>query len=135
MGYKKLIVLPRGSIDARKYVELVLSKVVPELRKGVFMQDGAPCHTAKFTMEYLARMGVTVMAWSARSCDLNPIEQLWALIQREVSNRGPTDRDELIRFVMEEWEKFPQATVDALVRSYEENARACVAGGGATVSC
>ena len=135
VGFKKLIVLPKGTIDAAKYVRLCLAKVVPELRKGVFMQDGAPCHTAQSTMAYLARMGVTVMAWSARSCDLNPIEQLWALIQREVSRRGPVDRDELVRFVVEEWEKYPQAVIDKLVLSFEKKARACVASGGATVWC
>ena len=39
VGFKKLIVLPKGTIDAAKYVRLCLAKVIPELRKGVFMQD------------------------------------------------------------------------------------------------
>lgn len=133
VGYRKLIVLPKGTIDAKKYVRLVLSKIVDDLQGGIFMQDGAPAHTAASTLRYLARKGVTLLLWSARSPDLNPIETLWAIVQRSVSLRGPRDRDELIKFVVDEWEKIPQSTIDALVTSYEARCKECVRRGGATV--
>ena len=133
-GYRRLIILPIGSINAQKYVRLCLSKVRADLAGGIFMQDGAPCHTANSTKAYLARMGIRVMEWSARSPDLNPIETLWAIVQRAVSLRGPKDRDELIRFVQQEWDRIPQSTIDALCASYEARCRECIRLRGATVA-
>lgn len=133
-GYRRLIILPKGTINAEKYIRLCLSKVRLDIAQGVFMQDGAPAHTANKTKAYLSRMGVRVMEWSARSPDLNPIETLWAVVQRAVSLRGPTDRDSLIRFVEQEWAAIPQKTIDALVASHETRCRECIRLGGATVA-
>ena len=40
----------------------------------VFMQDGAPCHTARSIKDWFAINNVNVLDWVGQSCDLNPIE-------------------------------------------------------------
>ena len=44
---------------------------------SVFMQDGAPCHTARSIKEWFAGNDIEVLDWVGQSCDLNPIENLW----------------------------------------------------------
>ena len=39
----------------------------------VFMQDGAPCHTARSITTWLKDSKVPVPDWVGQSCDLNPI--------------------------------------------------------------
>ena len=75
-------------------------------REIIFMQDGAPCHRAAKTTQWLKQHNVPLLeGWPARSPDLNPIEKVWSILGKRVSDRGPLTRPELINFVKEEWKK------------------------------
>ena len=69
-----------------------LENVPLSLRKKlVFMQDNAPSHSAKATIEFLSTIGFSntkLMTWPASSPDLNPIENLWAIIKMEIYKNG-----------------------------------------------
>ena len=47
---------------------------------AVFMQDDALSHTAKSVKTFLSAENVTVMEWLAQSSDMNPIENVWKLL-------------------------------------------------------
>ena len=57
----------------------------------MFMQDNAPSHVSKYSTAWLARKGLKDerrMTWPPSSPDLNPIENLWALLKREIYGEG-----------------------------------------------
>jgi len=127
IGVKKMVILPKGAIDAAKYKLHCLQRVVvptveklrAEGRVVTFMQDNARPHTAHANLNYLGSKLVKLLMWPARSPDLNPIENLWAWLQRKVSDRGPRDEEELRQFVTAEWEAIPQSLIDEYVRSFQ----------------
>jgi len=134
IGVKKLVFLPEGSMDARKYKLYCLQRVVvptvnklrEEGRTPVFMQDGARPHTAHANLEYLGSKGIVLLEnWPARSPELNPIENLWAYIQRKVSDRGPENQEDLREMVQEEWDAIPQALIDEYVLSFQQRLSEC----------
>lgn len=109
----------------------VLLPIVRVHRDAVFQQDGARVHTSRVTLSFLGCKGVHFMEnWPPRSPQLNPIENLWALVQRKVSECGPTDSEELTAFVLQCWAAFPQEMVDTLVLSFAARCAQCVERGG-----
>ncbi|GFU93820.1 transposable element Tcb1 transposase [Trichonephila clavipes] len=63
--------------------------------------------------------GIQRLVWPARSPDLNPIENVWDALGRQVAGRNypPTSKNTLIRAVPEEWDKLPQQLLDNVVQS------------------
>jgi hypothetical protein len=48
----------------------------------VFQHDNSPIHTAKLIRTQLANAGILVLDRPAKSPDLNPIENVWALLKQ-----------------------------------------------------
>jgi hypothetical protein len=75
----------RGGVTARVYREILDQYLPPILGIGsIFMQDNAPIHTANIIKEWFASQGIDTMDWPPYSLDLNPIENLWALLKAEM---------------------------------------------------
>ncbi|GFX01860.1 hypothetical protein TNCV_370491 [Trichonephila clavipes] len=53
--------------------------------------------------------GYSTSRLTARSPDLNPIENVWDALGRQVAGRNypPTNKNTLIRALTEEWDKLP----------------------------
>ncbi|GFU72565.1 uncharacterized protein TNCV_729741 [Trichonephila clavipes] len=63
--------------------------------------------------------GIQRLVWPARSPDLNPIENVWDALGRQVAGRNypPTNKNILIRALTEEWDKLLQQLLDNVVQS------------------
>lgn len=93
-----------------------------------FQQDGAACHRARPVQAYLLNTRVPLVTeWPPRSPHLSPIENLWALVQKAVSDRILSESRagqgvsvaRLTEIVKEEWDSFDQNIIDSLCLSYE----------------
>lgn len=131
-NFKRLIIFPEdaGRLTIGKYRSRVLTEMLPHLRKLSrlkinFQQDNAPAHRG--ALAYLQSKGIkTLDWWPARSCDMNPIEQLWSHIKRQVANRGPFGAQMLSDFIREEWEKVPQSVINGYVESFHSKCKEVV---------
>jgi len=112
-----------------------LTNMKHPLSTVILQMDGETAMNAESSMRYLENKGLRVMKdWPARSPELSPIENAWAIIQRRVDLRGPSEADELWRFVKEEWEAITDEEARALLDSFPERLKRCVAAGGDTIS-
>jgi transposase len=131
-----------GSINQVSYQEHTVPLILRVIRANpglVLMQDGAPGHAARSTIQLLRQEGVTMTDWPPYSPDLNPIENIWNImkdiIQKKLLNYGSENvsYELLRRFVIEAWEEIPQERFDELLDSMPARCQAVIdAHGGHT---
>ena len=56
---------------------------------GIFQQDNAPVHTSKVAQSVLTAAKVKTLRWPAYSPDLNPIENLWSVMECNLHKWDP----------------------------------------------
>ena len=85
----------------------------------VFQQDGDSKHTAKIVKDWLNTQSFQKMQWPAQSPDLNPIENLLALLKKRLAgyDNAPKTLDELWSRVRTEWSNIPHDLIEKLVES------------------
>ena len=111
-----------GRVNASVYQNLLQQHVVPSLRSSLnqpasFMQDNAPCHTAKWVKQFLETENTETMKWPAQSPDVNPIENLWKILGGKVMAKKPITVTELWKRLQEEWTKITPEQCERLVMS------------------
>ena len=100
----------------------------------IFMQDGAPAHTAKLTQEWCRDNlnGFWEKAdWPGNSPNLNPIENLWAILKERVNEKGQmTNRDQLVENLKLAWQDITPDILENLVASMPDRIQLVLEMGG-----
>jgi transposase len=101
-----------GIMDANKYVSILSNGLLKTMEnygldtnKVIFMHDNDPKHTAKKTKEWLYVNKINCLAWPPQSPDMNPIENLWDIIDRKIRKRKErcSNKEELWEMIKWEW--------------------------------
>ena len=102
-GRTGLYFLPPGStINGSKYVELPKKKLVLHMEIhncAIFMHDGAPYHKSRLLQQFLDSQHNKMLDWAGNSFDLNPIENLWALMKAKVSEKQSSSLEALRKVI------------------------------------
>ena len=124
-------------VTALEYQHILREHLLPgakRLFKGKrwqLLHDGAKPHTAKETKAFLKRKVQVVAKWPANSPDLNPIENLWSWVQRQVNKTPVTNVAELQATVFKAWSQIPSSLLQQYAASMERRLQKVKAGKGA----
>ena len=130
-----VLVTTRKSINSAQYQKILENGLLPSLDlfpdlNFQFQQDNAPIHVSKSTKTWLANEGIDLLPWPAKSPDLNPIENLWDLMDRKLRKMALNSLDELELALHNAWLAIPQDTLKNLSNSMPDRVRKCLSRRG-----
>ncbi|GFW46011.1 transposable element Tcb1 transposase [Trichonephila clavipes] len=56
---------------------------------AIFQQDNARPHVARFVHRFFVNHQIELLAWTARSPDLSPIENMWSMVAQRLTQIIP----------------------------------------------
>ena len=142
LGGRSKLVHVEGTITALKYISILEEGLLPiystqlTKQRTVFMEDGAPPHTAKVTQRWHDNNNITRLPWPGQSPDMNPIEHVWGLLGKamEKCTTKPTNKVAFVATLKEEWKRIPQHVIDNLIKTMPTRVTALLNAKGTSTS-
>ena len=108
-----------GTLDSQRYATILHDFLLPICQVGeLFQQDNAPPHVSRATISWINDQGLELLQWPSVSPDLNPIENVWALLARAVYRDGRQfpSIETLKKAIEIEWARLPQNIIRDLIQ-------------------
>ncbi|CAJ0565840.1 unnamed protein product, partial [Mesorhabditis spiculigera] len=124
-------------MNAADYIDILDRHLLPYVNSNpnktyILMQDNASIHKAKKTMEWLDQHNIKTLDWPACSPDLNPIENIWGILVRDVYKNGQQYANvaDLETAVRRAWSNIPAATFKKLASTLPKRINLLIKSGG-----
>lgn len=130
----------KGIMDAVYYRKILRTVMLPYADENMplkwrFQQDNDPKHTSGLVKDWFAHKNIDVLRWVSQSPDLNPIENLWNHVKKEIAKRDkPSNKENLWEIVQEVWNSIPIEVCQKLVDSMPNRCEEIIRNKGYTIN-
>ena len=132
----------KGTLNADRYKQILIHNGIPILDNTygkdnyVWVQDGAPCHTANSVLAYLknklrSRGFWSKGTWPPNSYNLNPLDySVWEEVDKKANNVFHSNLDSMKAAVDREWTNMSPDYIRKTCRRFRSKLQSCIAAKG-----
>ena len=91
-----------GRVNGQTYIHVIDDTLIRFIKRRfnandsfMLMQDNAPAHTSNYAMKFFKTNAIPIISWPLTSLDLNPIENIWNMIDDRLKTMRPRNLKEL----------------------------------------
>ena len=124
-------------MDGQTYIKILFEHLLPWKENHtenhdsfIYQQDNAPCHRSAIVKKWFHDVGLTSMMWPSYSPDLNPIENVWADIDRHLVKFPAKCLTDLEAEIAYAWHHYPQDKIRNLIESMPNRIKLCIEAKG-----
>ena len=133
-GTGKLVRI-EGKITGIRYVNILSNNLLQsadkmQLGSFIFQQDNDPKHTSKVASKFVVKNNIKKLEWPPQSPDLNPIKNLWTLLDEHIPSSARTNKESFWEAVQQTWYTFPINILENLVESMPKRLQAVIDSNG-----
>ena len=96
----------------------------------VFQQDLAAWQTSNIAKEAVAKLKLRMPDWALKRPDLNPVEMLWSILDKELVAKLIYSKAALLERLQEGWNNIDKDLCIKLVKSRSERICKCIKAKG-----
>lgn len=109
------------NINSENYIGILQENLIATAnnlyRRWRLVQDNATPHKSRMTTAWLTDNGIRTILWPAASPDLNPIENVWAIVKNDVEKHSPLTLDDWKQNIVQSWNNITPDTRRRLIFS------------------
>lgn len=130
--------LVNGRINSAYYCDILNECLIENMSllypDGFILQaDNAPIHVSMETQLWLVENNINSIKWPSCSPDLNPIENIWSILKRQVELENPRNLSDLKQAIIKCWNELDFNHVKSVLGSMQNRIELCIAANGGLV--
>ena len=119
-------------LTANKYLEILKNNLGTE-NNFVLQDDNDPKHRAKIIEKWKNDNNIKYLDWPSNSPDLNPIENIWAILKNKVRKLKSKTLNELRSNIIESWNNIDQQTIINTINSMPKRIKDVIDNNGGSI--
>jgi transposase len=138
MRGKTALKICEKSIDSEFYCSILEEYCIPFMNDKfgedwTLMHDNAKPHTSRYTKNWLGLRNIQILPWPTFSPDLNPIENLLAIMKNRLEKVSCKNLQDLQQEIEKIWQEIPIEMIHSLISSMPNRINQCINLNGAKV--
>lgn len=129
------ILLLDGIMDRFVYLDILKNIMLPHSEEQMpllwtFQHDNDPKHTSKVVENWIKEQKIKKLQWPPQSPDLNPIENLWEIVNSRINREECNSTNALFYQVKKAWDSINMDTIDKLINSMPNRLKEVIKNNG-----
>jgi transposase len=134
VNFKREIFIFTENLTGNKYIDILKDNL--KIEEGlIFQDDNDPKHRSIVVNKWKKEKNIVSLKWwPSNSPDLNPIENIWALLKNKVKKKQNKTIEEFKESIKECWNDIDQEHINNAIKSMPKRIKSVIDNNGKSIN-